>query len=507
MTTQFTLPPDTRAVFDGDPASDMNAVVDALKALGVLYNVLNAANAGGADPTGAADCTAAINAASAAGVGVLPPGTFKINGSTPLTGPLKGSGYGLTNLEIGSSFSGAAAVVPAADFAEISDLAIIGTSGTTTSNPAAHGIQINGFAHVTCRNLWFQHVNGYCIEAVGQASATNVDLMVSGIIGRNCAAGVHLKGASGTSFLGEHMISRVTLQQMGVASGTYANLDAFFCEDITDVEISQLNIGLASSQTGSAVHIKGACAGIYLTNPDCGSNAISGGSPALHIESGSNGTPNDVAVTNGSFEGGLTAFTLDAGTAIRLLGTRFHQAYSDGMQVNGGTLNAAGTVCASNNQGNVTAYDINTSGQGSGSNAYFTACSTESTVGSGAGLVTNPVSTSTHSYYLRCLFVGTNTTPSTVFTGTPQKVEECVGYNPRGAITAPTITASPFTSSTSQQPVTIIFTAINTLTAFKIAGTAVGVLPVAGVPYTIPARTALELDYSGAAPTWQWFGC
>lgn len=33
MGTQFTLPPDTRAVGGPNPAGDMNAVVDALRAL------------------------------------------------------------------------------------------------------------------------------------------------------------------------------------------------------------------------------------------------------------------------------------------------------------------------------------------------------------------------------------------------------------------------------------------------------------------------------------------
>ena len=63
MPPQYVLPPDTRAVGTGNPPGDMNNVVDAITAQGAVANVLNASYAGGADPTGAADSTAAIQAA------------------------------------------------------------------------------------------------------------------------------------------------------------------------------------------------------------------------------------------------------------------------------------------------------------------------------------------------------------------------------------------------------------------------------------------------------------
>jgi len=79
----FTLPPDTRAVGTGNPPADMNGVVDAITAMGGGFNVTNAAYAGGADPTGVADSTAAISAtvtaAAAAGRPVLiPAGTYRV---------------------------------------------------------------------------------------------------------------------------------------------------------------------------------------------------------------------------------------------------------------------------------------------------------------------------------------------------------------------------------------------------------------------------------------------
>lgn len=92
MPVNFTLPPDTRAAGTPDPANDMNAVIDALKASGAVYNVLSAAYAGGADPTGAADSTAAIQAAvsalpAAGGIIRLPAGTYKVASTVTIAKP------------------------------------------------------------------------------------------------------------------------------------------------------------------------------------------------------------------------------------------------------------------------------------------------------------------------------------------------------------------------------------------------------------------------------------
>jgi hypothetical protein len=90
MPAQFTLFSDTRAVNSIDPPGDANALVRAANAMGATFSVLNAAYAGGADPTGAADSAAAFQAAQAAipatgGCVTVPPGTYKI-GST--VGPM-----------------------------------------------------------------------------------------------------------------------------------------------------------------------------------------------------------------------------------------------------------------------------------------------------------------------------------------------------------------------------------------------------------------------------------
>ena len=504
MGTQFTLPPDTRAVGTGNPPADMNAVVDAVTAMGAGYNVLNAAFSGGADPTGVADSTAAINAASAAGVAILPPGTFLLNSSTPLTGPVRGAGIGLTFLKIGASFTGAAAISVTADAVEVADLGIIGASGTTTSNPVCNGIEVTGAGRVKVRDIWFKNINGWCFEAAATASKTCVDMMVARLIGRNCAGGIHDLGVTGTSFLGEHFFTDLQFQQMGVTTGGSANLDILLIEDVTDVLVQGINAGTAASATGCAIHVKGACSTVKLTNVDVGANQAAGVAAAIFIESGANGTPSDVTVINGGAEGGNAVCRVDAGNDLVLTNLRMHQGYTAGLDINGGDVRVMACSFASNNQAGGTGYDIDTSGMSSG-NARFITSQTETALGSGAGLVTNPVNTSTHAYFIGCFFVGTGTAPSNVFNGTPQQVQSSVGYNPRGQVTAATITASPFTPGTYQTPLMVIFTAINGMTQFAIGGVAVP-LPAVGVPYPIGVRQSMTITWATTAPTWAWFG-
>lgn len=79
----FTLP-GTRSVGDPDPPADMNTVVTALIAMGAPGNVMNANFAGGADPTGTNDSTAAFGSAvsyyqSTGQPVIVPPGTYKVS--------------------------------------------------------------------------------------------------------------------------------------------------------------------------------------------------------------------------------------------------------------------------------------------------------------------------------------------------------------------------------------------------------------------------------------------
>ena len=153
-------------------------------------------------------------------------------------------------------------------------------------------------------NIWGQYVNGWLIESVGGSSQANLDTMIGRIVSRNCAGGVHVKGVSGSSYQAEHFLTDIQIQQCGAASGANANLDGLLIEDCSDVLVQGVNIGIASGTTGSALHIKGACATVAVTNPDVGANQTSGSGAALHIESSANGSPSGVTINGGSVEGG-----------------------------------------------------------------------------------------------------------------------------------------------------------------------------------------------------------
>lgn len=118
----YVIPPDTRTVGSGNPPVDMDNVADVLSGSPLVkFNVLNTAWAGGADPTGVNDSTAAIQAAltaaGAGGVTYLPPGTYLT--TAPLSVP---SGVTLLGshaaehdvtpaiLRLSAGFSGAAAI-------------------------------------------------------------------------------------------------------------------------------------------------------------------------------------------------------------------------------------------------------------------------------------------------------------------------------------------------------------------------------------------------------------
>jgi hypothetical protein len=159
----------------------------------------------------------------------------------------------------------------------------------------------------------------------------------------------------------------------------------------------------------------------------------------------------------------------------------------------------------SNNQSGGTGYDIDCSGMTSG-NFRAIACQCETAIGSStAGEVPNTVNASSHGYFFNCFFTGTGTAASNVFNGTHQRVVDCVGYNPRGQVTAPAVGTSPYTPGTYQTNLMVVFTAINGMTQFAIGGVAVP-LPAVGVPYPIGVRESMTVTWATTAPTWLWFG-
>ena len=103
MTGTYTIPPNTHAVYDTGHTVDHDNIVTVLAGnTGMVFNVLNTAYSGGADPTGSASCDAAFNAAitalTAAGGGTLyiPTGQYKLTSGVSYSGtvPLRIVGDG-----------------------------------------------------------------------------------------------------------------------------------------------------------------------------------------------------------------------------------------------------------------------------------------------------------------------------------------------------------------------------------------------------------------------------
>lgn len=474
--------------------------------INVLAPFYTSAKFYGAKGDGSTDDTTAIqnalNAITSGGGVFLPPGTYII--SSPLSfattqSYLLGAGPGSV-LQASAGFSGAEMISITQDMCGVRDLRILGGPSTTSSsNVATIGIEVSSARYADIRNIQFYYINGYAVESTGGASINNAGGMFQSFHIEHCKTGVHLLGNSGSSNVGQAFLSNIHIEVVD-------NGDGLLLEDINDVLVTNLNGAVAGAGvSGSMIHVKGPCASCFFTNIDVGAISASTVSPVILVENDGNGSPTNISFDNGVAQQGLQGASVTAGTDIAFQRMRFKQNQGDGIVIStAGNVSLDDCIFATNNQSNTTAYDIDIT-QAS-NNTWVKGCRCETGVGSGAGLVTNPANDTNHKgYFFNTSFIGSGNTPSTVFNGSPQIVRGCPGYNPRGQITAPTITASPFSSNTSQHDVEIIFTAINSLTAFKVGGVSVGVLPVAGVPYHVPARQSLELDYSAGAPTWQWY--
>ena len=199
MPTPFTLPPDTRAIGQGNPPADMNGVVDALTAQGAALSVLNTAYSGGADPTGVADSTAAIqaalNAASPGQAVLVPPGTYKTTsvltiptGVTLIGWPpgrtmaIPTGNYGIGGVPLQGAIikPTGAGITAAVQFAS--------NASTQYGNQSLRDITING-ASMTSGT-------GHGILADAVAGVTLQFVTVVNVIGD----GLHCAGVAGTGF-------------------------------------------------------------------------------------------------------------------------------------------------------------------------------------------------------------------------------------------------------------------------------------------------------------------
>ncbi len=192
MPAQFTLPPDTRSVGSGNPPADMNSVVDAITAMGAGLNILNAAFAGGADPGGTNDSTAAIQAAINAQAGPvdIPPGHYLVNtggvsitllNGTVLRGAFAGT-YPGTDTIPGISYLSRAAgancdVLLAPDGNNVFRIYDLAIDGNKNNNTAGYGLHVaDGAAGQECQAILercYFHDNPYSNLYLGHNRRAN----------------------------------------------------------------------------------------------------------------------------------------------------------------------------------------------------------------------------------------------------------------------------------------------------------------------------------------------
>jgi hypothetical protein len=460
----------------------------------------------GADPTGVADSAAAVNAVPQGGAIRLPAGTYLLNSSTAITLAtagtwLVGDGPGATIIKIGASFSAAQAINITAASCGVRDLSIVGTSSTVTSNPVASAIEITGAGQCAVRNTFFQYINGYAIEAVGTASVFNADLMIRGVTIRSSSGGIHLLGNTGTSFHGEHFLTDIEMQSMGATTGGAANLDGLLIEDIQDILVQGINVGVLAG-TGAAVHVKGACASVSVSSPDLG-GATTSTATVLIEDSALPSSPSGVKFSNGVIQGGLLGLSITGGAAhLTFTGMFFTRAQGHGVSHTGTGVDLGFYGCNfnTNNQANGTAYDFFFN---SASKMTVRDCIFQTTVGAGAGNVTNPCSfTGGDVTFIGCDLRGTGTTVANAFASKPAVIRNCRNYNPVGNLSV-SVPATGVAITADSMDRAFYITAGASTCSCALSGTGATILIPSGGFATIivPARITLTPTYT-AAPTW-----
>lgn len=500
---------------DGNWGTLLNSFLDVshntdgtLKAVQNVFNVKGY----GAIGNGTTDDTAAINATIAAantangGVVFFPAGTYLV--SAQLTTPvsytvIKGEGMG-SKLKVADSWSGAQLFMLTNSNVTISGFTFIGGSNLTASpNPAVNMIQITAAQYCTVSDIDSYYVHGYIIQAAGSASRGVQGLMLTNIRGNKNGYGIHTIGHTGSNFAIQAMITNIYMQQVSMG-------DVLLIEDSYDVQINQVNSAISGSISSNAsdLHIKGACASVFVTSFDVGAFPTQpAATPAVLIEAGSNGTPSNIHLNNGIVQQCLMGFSI-AGTQIFISDFKIQYMGTHGVQIQSGSSSIIIKNCI---------FSLN--GQTAGTNYEVDVLTTVAPIwisqndlntpkGTSSGQVSavgHHSSSSNGAKWEDNSFGGSGFTASTMFSTSPKYGFHNRNYNPFGSqnVTVPAtgvaVNGAPF-----ERFFTI--TAGSTSCTIDISNASTVTIPANAVlTLFVPPGANITPTYSNA-PTWTVFG-
>lgn len=307
----------------------------------------------GAAGDGTTDDTSAINAAVTSlggngGTVYFPPGTYRLNNSNPITLPantsLVGASPEASTILIGSSNTAGAAVNVTGDYAQVSNLTIRGTSSTVSSNPTAFGVQSVNNQFLKIENVIFRFVNSYAVKAWGDTvdTSTGGTTLHGGVIINSsivsCAGGVYLKTTNGGSISSvwpaNFQIIGLFTRFLGLNAGSSPNLDGIRIEDCGDVLVQNCFAWMNASTggTGSAFHVNGNCAAIFVQNLDALGPTT--GAANVLLDSNANGDPQNVQINGGVIQQGTIGLSVSgASNQVRVRGVRILNNQTHNVQV------------------------------------------------------------------------------------------------------------------------------------------------------------------------------
>lgn len=364
----------------------------------------------------------ALDAAAAGGVVWLPAGSYRVTATLTMSNigvTLAGVGPEGSKLVVGATLTGTTVVSITAYNCRVINLSVNGSSGTTTSNAAVHGITITGARRTKITQCAFFDLNGYAVRVHANATIDPSGTMLESLVIRECAGGLHFLGHTAQGFDMDSFASQIQIVDAGVSSGANANLDAILIEDAWDVLMSDI-FAWMDGGSGSSLHIKGSSAATFVQNFDgLGSSA----GPTVLVEDGANGSPQNTQITGGVIQQGSVGVQVSgAASQFHLNLSRIIRNQTHGVVIAGTSASIFLTELFFSLNGDGAAgtnYDLNWSGSAKG---YVTNCrfSSPITAVNVAGVQTSiNVALDQNVRVWGCSFVGTGSTAANRFTNLP----------------------------------------------------------------------------------------